>query len=134
MRDFIDFLGILKELKKNGWVARLDEYPCTNHGDDHRHIRLQLGRQGIIGGKEWLSPLEAISYFMWGNCNCEFSVCKDSNISLHGIDMATSYVNWLRSGYHWYAQARLEIMEVFGITEEQVLKIAPRPRSVRTPI
>ena len=123
--DFKGFLNELSQLKKNGWNVTLIESACPQFPRNHFHLQLRL--KSTIGN-EWLSPREAISYVHTGKKDADFGYA-DADISMHGLDMAADYIDWLESGYQWYAYARIGMLNALGISIDDVKKRAVKPRS-----
>lgn len=127
--DFIEFVEKLRTLKERGWEICVIDQPCPNHPDDHCHLVLRFREPGTGG---LLTPVEAVSQFLYGNKNREFEY-NDPDISLNGIAKAANYVDWLRGGYIRYVEARLAMLEVLGISEQSIRERAPHSRSVGRP-
>ena len=127
--DFREFIERLQMIKERKWEVAIIDLPCPDHPADHCHLVLRLREPGT---GELLTPVEAVSKFMYGDKTRKFKY-DDPDISLHGIAMAANYIDWLRGGYRYYVVARLAMMKVFGISEQSIRERAPHSRDLGRP-
>lgn len=125
--DFRGFLETLSEMKTAGWKAKIVDLPCEEHSDNHCHLRLRIVKPN---GKALHKPMTAVTLFVHGQKG-KIHDYEDRRISSHCIIMAGEFLDWYEYGHTRYAETRLEMLEVFGISREDIKKLAPEPRDFR---
>jgi len=116
--NFSTFLYALSKMKADGWTVSVRKSKCYE-GGDHEHLVLRLRPPGKYGKRPWLPILKAV-VLAEGYGSLDDLPYHDPNYSLDGIRRASETLDWLGSGYLFYARARLAIMRELGITVETV--------------
>ena len=122
--DFNDFVRALDGLKKSGWVVVVVESPCARFPTDHSHLRLRLRKPKR---EKLFTPVEAVVHSLRVKSEAGLYY-SDPGTSLHSIEMAGEFLDWIKYGYEGYVYARHKIMMALGVSEEEILKLAPVPR------